>query len=173
MLSLLPALLPMGDLGASIGVGQVAPMATDFFVFDGLIGPQLELGYQHRLTPGLQLRLSWRIVADLDTRSSGVGVGLGLALPAQLMLGGQLRMDSQRWEPQPGSCEGRDCAFPKRPELSAAGTLTRASAVSERLVLEYGIHGAAGVISWSGEGPEVASVYRSASAQLWFWPNRA
>ena len=173
MLSLLPAIAPMGDLGVSVGAGWVAPMSRDTLVFQGIAGPQLELGYQHALTAGLYTRVSWRMVADLDGRSAGVGVGLALGLPADFIVGAQVRMDSQRWEHLPQACLAAWCLEPNPPEFSIAGSLTRASLVSDRLILEYGVHAAAGVVSWSGDGAEVLSLYRSVSAQIWFWPNRA
>ncbi len=173
MLSLLPAIAPMGELGVSLGAGWVAPMSGDTLVFQGVAGPQLELGYQHALTLGLYTRVSWRMVADLDGRSTGVGVGLALGLPADFIVGAQVRMDSQRWEYPPQACLAAWCIEPTFPEFSIAGSLSRASPVSDRLILEYGVHGAAGVVSWSGDGAEVLSLYRSMSAQLWFWPNKA
>ncbi len=163
----------MGELGASVGVGVVRPMSQEFSRFEGVLGPQLELGYQHALTPGLQVRVSWRMLSDLDARSTGLGVGLGLGLPAQFILGGQVRMDSQQWELVTEDCLAAWCVPPKPPELSIAGSLTRASVLSERLVLEYGVHVAAGVASWSTGSAQAGSQYRSASAQVWFWPNRA
>lgn len=163
----------MGELGASAGVGVVGPMSQPDMRFDQVFGPQLELGYQHALTPGLQVRVAWRMLADLDGRSAGLGLGLGLGLPAQFILGGQLRMDTQGWQPVLSSCAPGLCVARKVPELSVGGSLTRASAVSERLVLEYGVHAAAGVASWSTGQAQAGSQYRSASAQIWFWPNRA
>ncbi len=123
------AAAPMGDLGASVGVGGTrGPVAV--------LGPELSLAYQHPLLPAVYLRMDWRLLWASEARMAGMRGGFAFALPADLLLGANLSMDSGGGAPELAGGGGLSWTHPMGP-----------------VVLELGVSASTGLWSWrDGEG---------------------